>query len=1046
MNKTVRYLMSAVVILTLFLGSMAMAPAARSDAPIHLKSGVFVPAQSDFTAQASGKYFIVQFSGPIQQAWKDALTAEGAEVLDYVPDFAFKVRMNTSIAQRVRKMNFVNDVIPFHAQFKFGADLKRDAQTNVYFIRIEKGSNFGAVRTLIAQTGAQVLGFEHDTLIVAANGSFVEAIAAVDDVASISNFALKETFVSKPEGPVANDEARDIIGAAVANSRGYDGSTQIAAVSDTGIGGGTATTAHTDIPSSRVVSVFNWPGAAGGCFQTVVNDGSIDVDSGHGTHTAGSVLSDGGAGGIGQGVAPAARLVFQSTENWATITSFCQIFGGYPANGYFLTGIPSDLKTMYQQAYDAGARIHSNSWGAAVAGDYTVDSVNTDSFVWTNRDMVITFSAGNEGTDANSNGVVDNDSIGSPATAKNVITVGASENVRADNWVCDTSLTYTSYDAYQTGQTCNSMGGNQASFLGTYGQRWGSDFPANPLFSDVTAGNSGQMASFSSRGPTDDTRIKPDVVAPGTWILSAFSNLYQEGYGDPVNPQNSAYQWDGWGMPYNVDYKYMGGTSMSNPLAAGGVTVVKDYYSKAHSINATAALVKATVINSAVDMADENNDGVNDNDFPIPNVHEGWGLVNLDGATDGTIQFVEEGTGLTTSGSQNFTVTSTGGPLKVTVVWSDYPSTDTASVNLVNDLDLTVSGPSGTFLGNVFSGGWSATGGSADRRNNVENVYIQSPVAGTYTVTVNGFNIPNGPQKFALVVDGGTIGTGPTPTPSNTPTATNTGVPPTPTNTPTPTQTPPPPSGDVIYLSSTTNGNAGGVAFNDEDIVTYNTSTSAYSMYFDGSDVGVTSDVDAFALMSDGTILLSMDAAVSVSGLGTVDDSDIVRFTPTSLGTTTAGSFSWYFDGSDVGLTTNNEDVDAIDFAPDGRLLISTVGSFSVTGASGEDEDLAAFSATSLGSTTSGTWSLYFDGSDVALNTAASEDVNGVWVDPSNNQVYLSTLGAFSVSGVSGDGADIFICTPSSLGTTTACTFNMYWDGSVNGFAGEVVDGIQIEQ
>ena len=400
-----------------------------------------------------------------------------------------------------------------------------------------------------------------------------------------------------------------------------------------------------------------------------------------------------------------------------------------------------------------------------MAGDYTVDSVNTNSFVWTNRDMVITFSAGNEGTDANADGIVDNDSIGAPGTSKNVITVGASENQRADNYPCDTSLTYTSHDAYQTGQTCTSMGGSQGTgFLGTYGQRWGADFPANPISSDTTAGNQGQMAAFSSRGPTDDSRLKPDVVAPGTWILSASSSLYQEGYGDPVNPQNGVYQWDGWGTPFNSEYKYMGGTSMSNPLAAGGATVVKDYYNKkVPSVNASAALVKATIINSAVDLADENNDGVNDNDFPIPNNHEGWGLVNLDGATDGSIAFVDESTGLSTGGSRNFTVTTTGGPLKVTVVWSDYPSTDTATINLVNDLDLTVSGGSGTFRGNVFSGGWSATGGSADRRNNVENVYIQTPGAGTYTVTINAFNVPNGPQKFALVVDGGTISTPPAP-------------------------------------------------------------------------------------------------------------------------------------------------------------------------------------------------------------------------------------------------------------------------------------------
>jgi hypothetical protein len=786
MDRAVRYSLSAIVVLTLLLGSMAMLPAAPSDAYIHLKSGAFIPAQSQFAQQGSQKYFIVQFAGPIQQSWKDAVNAEGAEVLDYMPDFAFKVRMNPGIANRVRQLSFVSDVIAFQPQFKLGTDLRQDGEVNVYRVRIERGSDFGLVRSLVAQTGAQILSFEEDIMIVAANGSFVDAIAAVDDVASITNFYLNEKL-SNSSGPAGNDSAKDIIGALVANARGYDGSSQTAAVADTGIGGGTTSSAHPDIPTSRVAGIFNWPGAAGGCFQTVVNDGSIDVDSGHGTHTAGSVLSGGDPGGLGQGVAPAARLVFQSTENFATITSFCQIFGGYPPNGYFLTGLPSDLKTLYQQAYTAGAHIHSNSWGAALAGDYTLDSANTDSFIWTNRDMVITFSAGNEGTDANSNGVVDNDSIGSPATAKNVLTVGASENQRADNYPCDTSLTYSSHDAYQTGQTCNSMGGNQANFLGTYGQRWAADFPANPIASDSSGGNKEQMAAFSSRGPTDDTRIKPDVVAPGTWILSTFSSLYQEGYGDPVNPQNGVNQWDGWGMPYNGEYKYMGGTSMSNPLAAGGVTVVRDYYNKAYSRNASAALVKATIINSAVDMADENNDGANDNDFPIPNSHEGWGRVNLDGATDGTIQFVEEGTSLSTGGTASFQVTSTGGPLKVTLVWSDYPSTETASVNLINDLDLTVSGPSGNFLGNAFSAGWSVSGGTADRRNNVENVYIQNAAAGAYTVNVSAFNIPNGPQKFALVVDGGTLGSGPTqtPGPTNTPTST-----PTATFTPTATNTP----------------------------------------------------------------------------------------------------------------------------------------------------------------------------------------------------------------------------------------------------------------
>ena len=604
MSKAIRNLVVSILILTMALGSMAMVPVEQTG------------------QQNSQKYFVVQFAGPIQESWKQAVDGQGAQVLDYIPDFAFKVRMNPAIANRVRGLDFVSAVTSFPSALKLGADLKRDGETNVYLIRIETGADFGLTRALVARTGAEILGFDGNTMVVAASGALVDAIASVDDVASINNFYFNEPF-SNSDAPMLNDSARGIIGATVANGRGYDGSSQTAAVADTGLGGGTPSTAHPDIPSNRIVAIYNWPGSAGGCFQSITNDGSIDVDTGHGTHTASSVLSSGGAGGIGQGVAPAASLVFQSTENWARIKNYCQILGGWPGNGYFLTGLPSDLRTMYQQAYDAGARIHSNSWGGAVAGEYTIDSANTDSFVWTNRDMVITFSSGNEGVDANADGVVDNDLTGSPATSKNVITVGASEGARADNYPCDTSLTYTSSDAYQTGQTCGSMGGNQASFLGTAGSRWG--FTAEPLNSDVTAGNTQQMAPFSSRGPTDDGRIKPDVVAPGTWILSGYSGLYQEGYGSTVNPQNGIFQWDGWGMPYNSNYKYMGGTSMSNPLAAGGATVIKDYYQKAHGIDASAALVKATLINSAVDLLDENNDGVNDNDYPIPNIHEGRG-------------------------------------------------------------------------------------------------------------------------------------------------------------------------------------------------------------------------------------------------------------------------------------------------------------------------------------------------------------------------------------------------------------------------------------
>ena len=247
-------------------------------------------------------------------------------------------------------------------------------------------------------------------------------------------------------------------------------------------------------------------------------------------------------------------------------------------------------------------------------------------------------------------------------------------------------------------------------------------------------------------------------------------------------------------------------------------------------------------------------------------------------------------------------------------------------------------------------------------------------------------------------------------------------------------------------MSSTSGGSVGGISFADEDILAYDTATGIWSMVFDGSDVGLGgTDIAAFSLLSGSSILISFDSSTfTVPGLGTVEDSDIVRFIPVSLGPDTVGSFDWYFDGSDVGLTASGEDIDAIDFAPDGRLLLSTRGSFGVSGASGGDEDLVAFTATSLGSNTAGTWVLYFDGSDVGLNSSSSEDVNGVWVDPLTGEFYLSTLGSFAVNGVSGTGADIFICTPSQLGSTTGCTFRSYWVAAGFGWGAEVTDGIHV--
>ncbi len=251
---------------------------------------------------------------------------------------------------------------------------------------------------------------------------------------------------------------------------------------------------------------------------------------------------------------------------------------------------------------------------------------------------------------------------------------------------------------------------------------------------------------------------------------------------------------------------------------------------------------------------------------------------------------------------------------------------------------------------------------------------------------------------------------------------------------------------DILYLSFNSNGSVGSVAYMDEDIVTYNTVTGGWAMFFDGSDVGLkVTDIDALHIQDDGSILISLAQRLKVRGLGKVDDSDIIKFVPTSVGENTAGTFVWYHDGSDVGLKKAGEDVDAIGFTPDGRLIISTIAAFRVphTGGSsvlGADDDLLVFNGTG-GSDTTGDWEMYFDGSDVWDYT---EDVWGIWADAATGDLYLSMQNAFTAGGVSGDELDVFICHPLSLGTDTACNFEMYLDGSEAGFGGDRIDAFHV--
>ncbi len=246
-----------------------------------------------------------------------------------------------------------------------------------------------------------------------------------------------------------------------------------------------------------------------------------------------------------------------------------------------------------------------------------------------------------------------------------------------------------------------------------------------------------------------------------------------------------------------------------------------------------------------------------------------------------------------------------------------------------------------------------------------------------------------------------------------------------------------------VYLSPAKTGKLGALTFTVADILRLDPATGQWSMAFDASDVNITKNVSAFAFLPNGDILLTFAANQTISGLGVVAPQDVVRFTPTALGDVTAGVFAVFFDGSDVGLTTSGEKIDALGIDPDGRLLLSVGGTAKVTVPGGtlaaQDEDVLAFDPDALGTTTAGDWSIAFDGTPVTGLKA--EDIIGYWADDMTGDLYITILGGFNLGGIKGNGQDIVRLAPTGSGGYAPA--ELWWDGSAAGFPGNV-DGLEI--
>jgi len=223
------------------------------------------------------------------------------------------------------------------------------------------------------------------------------------------------------------------------------------------------------------------------------------------------------------------------------------------------------------------------------------------------------------------------------------------------------------------------------------------------------------------------------------------------------------------------------------------------------------------------------------------------------------------------------------------------------------------------------------------------------------------------------------------------------------------------------------------------DVVLRDESTGIWSMYLDGSDVGLGSwAIDALARLADGSLVISFDKDVSLPGLiggpsGTqVHRADLVRFVPTSIGWNTAGQWHFWLDGSDVGLDTAGEDIDAVDVLANGDVIVSTKSKATVPGFTNFTANgLLRFTPSSLGATTSGSWQIFLDGPDVGLGSG-NENIDAVHVGP-GGRVSLSTTGNFEVSGLNGRGGDAFDFHPLWLGAFTDGSFLPHFIASSSG-------------
>ncbi|MCB0197569.1 MAG: S8 family serine peptidase, partial [Anaerolineae bacterium] len=703
-------------------------------------------------------YYVIQLIGPAKGIWLDTIRSQGGTILEGLPGYALIVTMLPDQAQLlaeteswVEKIGTYAPAYDAEAKIFPGLRSGSTAPTRQVEISFFRDTDATALVEEIRDAGGRVFSQTPQTVIAVVPVPLLDQLAHIADVQAI----LPHTFAT-PQNNRAT-EIMDIPHNRTFGSLVLDGNGQVVAAADTGLDTGNPDDIHPDF-NGRIVGnkIKSWPVdleilkdkekyVEG---DMIIDDGPGDP-AGHGTHVAGTILGSGEAAtGCDDdkpcGVAPQARLYFQAigqiVPDWKKKGEIEDEPDYEPRTSRQVLWSIRDGDDLYQLFEDAyadeeagggGARIHTNSWSrGAPLGGYPELSRAVDRFMWTHRDMLILFAAGNNAIDEDGDGVINHGNIGPPGTAKNCLTVGSCENERPASDLLPTDFN-TTWNALRS-------------------QHSGKIIYPSLKRTDHLSDSRNDMHPSSGRGSSVSRMVKPDVVAPGTHILSTRSRIF-----DPnveLGP--------GWGeFEDNKLYCWFGGTSMSTAFAAGAAALIRQYLVQERNhfeknVKPSGALIKAFLINGAQEMTGE----LDDERPQRANHIYGFGRLNLaaslaDGAFD-NIHFVDdpnEAVGMRTSRIYEVQVADPEKALRVTLVWADRPNNillkGKSGPNLQNKLLLHVLGPDGSSTSTDTPG------------NNVQRIVIEKP-NGTYKIQIDcKVIIESSPtancsdcQDFALVV------------------------------------------------------------------------------------------------------------------------------------------------------------------------------------------------------------------------------------------------------------------------------------------------------